>query len=191
VREFLAARPVTRNPVTGEDYTTADWFVAANGYPFYTRAAEILQPASILEIGTFFGFGLAAFVQGYPAVARIAAVDNESYLAGTQEICRANLAFFEGERRFGRTLEDGRGHYDLIHVDADHSFAGALHDMAYAWGLGPRAMLVDDFLFLDEVRRAVESFAAHHGIPYKVWRSYRGWAVFAEPALFDRLPDNL
>jgi hypothetical protein len=191
VRDFLKTLPVTRNPVTGDDYTGADWFTAWNGYPFYVRAVELIRPASVLEIGAFLGFGLAAFAYGVDTIQRLTSMDNESYIPGSQQVCAENLTFFGGEKRFVRTLEDARGDHDLIHVDADHGFAGALHDMAYAWGLGPRAMLVDDYHFLGDVRQAVDAFAAHHGLPFKVWKSYRGWAVFARPDTFAALPDEL
>jgi hypothetical protein len=191
IREVLAQLPVTRHPGTGEDFTAADWFQAWNGYPFYVRAAELIRPTSLLEIGSLLGFGLVAFLRGYPAAQLITAMDNETYIPNSQAACAQNLAFFPGERRFVRSLDEARGSYDMIHVDADHSFEGALHDMAYAWGLGPRAMLVDDFDFLADVRRAVHAFAVHHDLPFKHWRSYRGWAVFAQPETFAALPEEL
>ena len=52
-------------------------------------------------------------------------------------------------------------------------------------------MLVDDYDFLEDVRRATQAFAAHHSLPFKLWKSYRGWAVFAEPKTFKSLPDEL
>ena len=191
VREFLRQLPVTRNPVTGEDYTQADWFTSGTAYPSYTRAAELLRPTSILEVGAFLGFGLTAFLYGYPDVKTIVAVDNESYIEGSQKLCQQNLAFHRGRKRFVDNLEEARGRHDLIHVDADTSFDGTLDHIAFAWGLGPRIMLVDDYTFLPEVRRAVDAFAARHKIPFKVWQSYRGWAVFASPGAFEQLPDNL
>jgi hypothetical protein len=191
VRDFLRTLPVTRNPATGYDYTEADWFNVWNGYPFYVRAVEEIRPASVLEIGTFLGFGLAAFAYGCETIERLTSLDNESYIPGSQQACAANLSFFRGETRLVGSLEEARGEYDLIHVDADHTFAGALHDMAFAWGLGPRVMLVDDYAFLEEVRQAVGAFAAHHRLPFKVWNSYRGWAVFARPETLASLPDAL
>jgi len=191
VREFLQRLPVTRHPVTGEDYTETDWFKAWNMYPFYTRAAEVIKPTSVLEIGTFLGFGLASFAHGAPGIERLTAMDNESYLAGSQAIAADNLSFVAGKKSFVGTLEAARGTYDLIHVDADHSFTGALHDMAFAWGLGPRVMLVDDYDFLEDVRRAVNTFAERQTVPFKHWQSYRGWAVFAQPDTFASLPDAL
>jgi hypothetical protein len=112
-------------------------------------------------------------------------------MPGSLQACSDNLAFCRAEKRFVRSLEEGRGEYDLIHVDGDHTFAGALHQMAFAWGLGPRVMLVNDYTFLDDVRRATDAFAVQHALPFKVWRTYRGWAVFARPDTFDVLPDAL
>ncbi len=191
VREFLETLPNVKNPITGEDYRQADWFRAWNGYPCYTRAAELIRPKSILEIGAFLGFGLAAFIHGASKIDRVTAMDNESYIPGSQELCAANLSFFGGGKEFVRSLEETRGTYDLVHVDADHTFQGALDDIAFAWGLGPRVMLVDDYGFLEDVRRAAQAFAAHHSLPYKVWQSYRGWAVFARPKAFAALPEEL
>jgi hypothetical protein len=191
VREFLRLLPHTTNPHNGEDYTKADWFMADAAYPFYVRAAEAVRPKSILEIGTLLGFGLAAFIKGYPLVRKVVSVDNEAYIPGSQALCRANLSFYAGEKVFANSLQELRGCYDFIHVDGDHSFAGALCDIAFAWGLGPRVMLVDDYLFLGDVRRAVETFAAHQGLPYRVWKSFRGWAVFARPDVLPKLPYDL
>ena len=191
VRDFLTTLPVTRHLQTGEDFTQTDWFRAWNGYPAYALAAATIKPSSILEIGTLIGFGLASFIYGSDTVERITAMDGEVYLAGSQEACARNLEFFAGDKQFVRTLDAARGQYDLIHVDADHSFAGALHDIAFSWGLGPKVILVDDYNFLEDVARAVRTFAAHQGIPFRTWRSYRGWAVFAQPDVYERLPEHL
>jgi len=191
VREFLRALPVTRHIVTGYDCTEGEWFTSDKAYPLYVRAAQVIRPTSVLEIGAFLGFGLAAFAYGADTLARVTVVDNEYYMPGSLEACRDNLSFHAAEKRFGRSLEDGRGDHDLIHVDGDHSFAGALHHMAFAWGLGPRVMLVNDYTFLEDVRRATDAFAVRQSLPFKVWRTYRGWAVFARPDTFDALPDAL
>ena len=191
VREFLKTLPVTRNPHTGYDCTEGEWFYSPRAYPLYARAAELIRPTSMLEIGAFLGFGLASFVYGTGTIARLTVVDTEYYMAGSLQACSDNLAFFSGEKRFLRSLEEARGEYDLIHVDGDHTFAGALHEMAFAWGLGPRVMLVNDYTFLEDVRRATDAFAAHQSLPFKIWRTYRGWAVFARPDTFATLPDAL
>ena len=190
-RDFLKTLPVTTHPTTGEDFTQADWFRAWNGYPAYALAAETIAPRSVLEIGSLVGFGLASFIHGSPAIQRVTSMDGEVYMPGSQAVCAQNLAFFGGEKQFVRTLDGARGQYDLIHVDADHTFAGALHDMAFAWGLGPRVMLVDDYDFLEDVTHAVRAFASHHQLPFRTWKSYRGWAVFAEPDVYQQLPDTL
>jgi hypothetical protein len=191
VREFLKTLPVTRNPLTGYDCTEGEWFYSARAYPLYVRAAALIRPTSVLEIGAFLGFGLASFLYGTDTIARLTVVDNEFYMAGSLQACSDNLASFQGEKRFLRSLEEARGEYDLIHVDGDHTFAGALHEMAFAWGLGPRVMLVNDYTFLEDVRRATDAFATRQALPFKVWRSYRGWAVFARPDTFTALPDAL
>lgn len=194
IREVIATLPHTSNPTTGEDYRTADWVTAENGYPFYVKAAEAIQPENILEIGSFLGFGLVAFLAGYPDVDRVTSMDNETYLADSRNLCRENVEAVGrnvGTFRDYTELNAATGDFDLIHVDAHHTVEDAIHDMAYCWALRPRVMLVDDYLFLGDVAKAVHWFAAHHGIPFKVWESYRGWAVFAEPATFETLPETL
>lgn len=191
IRDFLRTLPITRNPITGYDCTEGEWFYGENSYPLYVRAAQAIRPTSMLEIGAFLGFGLAAFITGAPSLTRLTVVDNEYYMAGSLKACAENLAFFTGEKTFVKTLEEGRGEYDLVHVDGDHSYAGALHQIAFAWALGPRVMLVNDYTFLDDVRRATDVFAAEHALPFKVWRTYRGWAVFASHDVLNTLPDAL
>jgi hypothetical protein len=121
----------------------------------------------------------------------VVSLDNESYVPGSRALCSENLAFYDGEKLFARSVDDVAGRFDLVHVDADHSFTGALCDIAFAWALRPRVMLVDDFLFLEDVRRAAEAFAGHYGARLRVWNSYRGWAVFAAPDTMSSLPLNL
>lgn len=185
VRDTLCNLPHIRNTTTGEDCRKADWFQAPACYPRYAEMAEGLKPRSILEIGTLLGFGLVSFLSGHPEVEEIVGVDNESYIRDSRRLCDENIAsvFPHVRRRFVRTLEEARGSYDLIHVDGDHTFNGALHDMAFAWGLGPRYMLVDDFDAIPEVQQAVYTFSKHQGMRFAALPSFRGWAAFRRRGL--------
>jgi hypothetical protein len=123
---------------------------------------------------------------------RLDSVDDESYIPGSRALCRENVRHAGLDVECFASLNATRGRRsDLIHVDADHSKEGALLDMAHCWALRPRVMLVDDYLFLGDVREAVHTFARRLGLPFKVWRSYRGWAVFADADVRAGLPDTL
>lgn len=193
IREIIASLPHTANSQTGEDYAQADWVQAENGYPFYVKVAEIVQPDRFLEVGSFLGFGLVAFHTGHPKAA-LYSVDNESYLPNSRALSEENVRAVKGRIHTYTTISDlpfTDCEGAIIHVDGDHSFAGALHDLVQCWAMRPRVMLVDDYRFLGEVKEAVEFFAARNNLPFKVWESYRGWAVFAQPDVFATLPNSL
>ena len=49
--------------------------------------------------------------------------------------------------------------FDLVHIDADHSYAGALHDMQKFWPLCRNTMVIDDY---KEVASSVGTFLGKH-----------------------------
>lgn len=224
IRDILRALPHTKLPPVNQlgysdpDLTHQDWFNADNGYPMYVKAAETIQPTQILEIGSFYGFGLCAFHYGAEdSLRQVISVDNESYVANSQSFARANFvdfvfgedllsnetdfdyAFYTNRNKIGPghgtdlnewLYRDGADEQKLlIHVDGDHSYDGALMDMAWAWSLSPDVMLVDDYRFIPEVKNAVGRFASHFNLQFHVWDSFRGWAVFARD--LDSLPEKL
>lgn len=199
VRDVLASLPHVRNPLSGEDLRSSEWMRAARTYPMYERAAAVLKPRTLLEIGVLLGFGLVSFLRGWSRLELVVGVDNEHDFPGSLRMCGQNLAYAAAQAmlpqdepawRLHRSLEEIRGErFDVAHVDGDHSFAGALHDMAYAWGMGVHVMLVDDYLHLEPVREAVHAFSKHQGVRFRVWNTDRGWAVFARDG--ERLPEEL
>jgi hypothetical protein len=55
------------------------------------------------------------------------------------------------------------GHFDFTHIDADHSFVGALDDIQKAWSVTKTAMLVDDYIGSASVHDAVDTFVRSSG----------------------------
>ena len=214
VLNVLRSLPHLYNPSSGERYAESNFFNAANCYPYYVRAAELIKPQRILEIGSLLGFGLISFSVGFLGCQEIVSVDNESYVPHSRRFCLENFeaawrqmalteeqlakktqpeisfhAHYSELMRRNRRAEDG---FDLIHVDGDHSYEGAIADMLFSWSLKPRFMLVDDYYSIDSVRVAVDSWARYYNVPFKVWDSFRGWAIFAsDESDLDRLPDTL
>jgi predicted O-methyltransferase YrrM len=66
--------------------------------------------------------------------------------------------------------------YDFIHIDGDHSTAGALHDCRKAWNiLSPGGlMVIDDYTFIPEVTEAVDEFLRIKNLPKIIGHSKRG-----------------
>lgn len=174
------------------------WCQQPDCYPMYTAAAKVIRPESILEIGAFEGLGLVSFILGYEPQT-ISWIDNESYGPNTNQRCRDNLEQLrcQGYTRFrirdvAYTLHAAqRRHYDLVHIDGDHSYAGSLLSLVWAYAhCSARVMLVDDATNAaqwPEVRRACDAFADAFDFPYRLWCTNRGWAVFSR----ETLPDSL
>jgi predicted O-methyltransferase YrrM len=125
-------------------------------YEDYFLLARYFSPGSILEIGTRFGYSLIAMCLGARA-GRIVSIDMECYEnrfdAPTQLIAQRNLAacigagapqveFIVGDSHQVEIIEG----FDLIHVDGDHSEAGARDDiLKFYMHLNPGGvMMIDD-----------------------------------------------
>lgn len=69
--------------------------------------------------------------------------------------------------------------YEMVSIDGDHSYAGTLHDLNLTLNVS-RVVVVDDYHFLGDVRRAVDHFVAEHSDVIAerfVIPSFRGTAV--------------
>ena len=167
----------------------AAW-VSPDCYPMYVAMAAKLQPLSILEIGTFEGYGLIAFWMGAgQQLTRLDWVDTERDLSGSNAHALANLQRASAllgwplpESAYATSLArlPGSDPYDLIHIDGDHNVGAALRDMVWAWRKGARVLLVDDYDFQPEpgVRQAVALFSEASGLAFEHIPTLRGWAMF-------------
>jgi hypothetical protein len=127
-------------------------------YEDYFLLARYFGPRSILEIGTRFGYSLIAMCRGAsPALQRVVSIDLESYEncfdQPTQAVARRNFDACVGPAEPSRQFIVGDSHtvevaetFDLIHVDGDHTEAGARDDIVkFFERLSPGGvMLVDD-----------------------------------------------
>lgn len=141
------------------------------------------QPISVFEFGALYGYFL---VTAYAACApdRIGWCDNEQHTAGSNRMVAMNLAevvdendrpeikFFthrdqvlaEQERRRGdppHYAHDPSLYYDLVSVDAGHSYDECLADLHAAHQLRPRWIMVDDWTaatHMAEVQSATRKF---------------------------------
>ena len=174
-------------------WESKEWWAHPDNYPRYVEMGARLKPRSILELGAFEGYGLIGFWMGAGAgVQRLDWVDNESYTPDTNSHCVQNLVYVaavlnralpelkyaQAKERFTYPWELSPVQYDLIHVDGDHTYEGALADMLWAWERKPAALLVDDYDFGTEVRYAVDEFIRMIKRPFEHVPTLRGWALF-------------
>ena len=120
---------------------------------------------SIVEIGVR---------AGYSALAMLAAIPEATYLgidadegewggeSGYFEKARDTLAGYQATflHANSQVLQELPGRYNLAHVDGDHSYAGALHDIRLCSHFAD-AMIIDDYDFIPTVRHAANEFAVH------------------------------
>jgi len=128
-----------------------------------------LQPKTILEIGVRCGYSAFAMLYGAPEALYVG-LDNFSY--HPKDLC---LNAFDQLRNIGgflnclvldedtqklNTLRDLQSHWgwpypDVVHVDGDHTFAGAIHDLDLAKDqLAIGGSIIIDDTKLSEVRTA-------------------------------------
>jgi len=158
--ELLSSLPHT---APGDRFS--DWWTSRRGYPFYAGLAKVVQPSSVFEIGVRLGYSLVSMYRGYPLIDAVVGVDAEIYIPGSQGKAFENLRAAGYAGKLGlftassHVFKPGPEVFDLVHVDGDHTFQGAMQDIAKAWPLvGPNGiMVVDDTSYIGDVKAAVES----------------------------------
>ena len=151
------------------DFRTLDFY---NEYKTKYAIAKLVQPHTILEIGVRFGYGAHSFLLGAPEASYVGLDFDEPSWGPYEGVPRlwaeknlhahfpkASIVTFKcNTQKRGIPVNLPR---DLVHVVADHSDNGALHDMVTFWPLTGRAMVVDDYTEIAEVRGAVQTFVAY------------------------------
>jgi hypothetical protein len=167
----------------------SDWCAAENGYSVYQALGAALTPCSILEIGARVGHSLISVASENPRLRRIRWIDNESYVASSNIMAKANILGFYREFRPEWPVpeieytpgypspENLRGNFELCHIDGDHSYAGKIRDLEYCSALQPSWIIADDFEYHAEVGRAVHEWCRWMKMPLFVASSYRGLAI--------------
>jgi hypothetical protein len=129
--------------------------------------AKLVKPRSILEVGVRFGYSARAFLCAGDVDIYVGLDVDEpswgSYTGVPREWAQEQLRdAFPAVRimtyNINTQVDDihfPERQFDLVHIDADHSYHGALNDMQKFWSFTRRVMVVDDFV---EVKDAVKTF---------------------------------
>lgn len=169
----------------------ADYLNAFDYYPFLNSLAKDFRASRVLEVGVRFGYSAVAFIYGNP-VEEYVGIDADLYDATSSRKSRDNLDYLKRMQPFEYTLFQKNTQlltdlsflndkqFDLIHIDGDHSYEGALTDMKNFWNvLVPGGhMLVDDSIFYGSVHTACMTFASLIEEPTYNVESFRGTWVF-------------
>ena len=143
----------------------------------YTRwkhvIGEFLAPKVIVEIGVRAGWAAFSFMKTNPDAEYHGFDLNEGTEGGIigftdfciekMEECGYNHNIrnnFDSQQCFDMPVKEA----DLYHVDGDHSFAGALHDLEICYrAMGPDSfIIVDDVDYIALVTQATNEFLSRH-----------------------------
>jgi hypothetical protein len=132
--------------------------------------ARLIRPNRILEVGVRFGYSARSFLFAAPKASYVGIDFDEPSFGSYDGIPRLwaeqRLKFCYPDNTIQTFKLDTQkdslpvaGLFDLVHVDADHSYAGALHDLQMFWPLCGNTMVVDDYV---EVASSVVTFLEKH-----------------------------
>ena len=152
------------------DFRTQEFY---KEYKLKYAIAKLIQPRSILEVGVRFGYAAQSFLMAVPT-ARYVGLDKDEPSFGPWEGVPRTWAAAKLRKRYPLNVIETHhvdtqtadatwfcpNEFDMVHIDADHSYAGALHDMKTFWPFCRRAMVVDDVVEISDVARAVRDFLA-------------------------------
>lgn len=140
-------------------------------YKLKYAIAKMIRPKSILEIGVRFGYSAQSFLFAVPTALYVGIDIDEPSWGSYKGIPREwaekklqarypanDICTWQANTQTSSSTEFFGEQFDLIHIDADHSYKGALHDMMQFWPSCKRIMVVDDVVEISEVARAVRDF---------------------------------
>ncbi len=136
-------------------------------YAVKAAIANWLMPDTVVEIGVRAGYSALAFYAGYPYRWYRGYDSDRGDWGGVRGYCQYAEASLGQLPRldYSITIADTQrlasvvepvGGIDLAHVDGDHGWMGAVHDIVLCLNAGARYVIVDDYHFVPAVRAAAE-----------------------------------
>lgn len=146
-----------------------------NGYEGQMRVkfevARDSRPKVIAEIGVRAGYSALAMLLAAPEAKYIGIEQDAGQFGGgrglTARAVPEVLKGFDYEIRYGDSQDVHviEHEIDLFHIDGDHSYDGAMHDIGLAWDCA-RFVLVDDYDFIKSVQAACDHFIVTHRMSF-------------------------
>ena len=143
-----------------------EYIKCGNYYEHYYSLSQKYKPESILEIGVRYGYSLCSMVAGsIDTVKYVEGWDNDSYSFQSIKIAKDNLVDhlqYKGTYKFMKADSHEvalNQHFDLIHIDGDHSYQGKLLDLELVKNIC-KTLIVDDYHHISWVGDAVNLFVA-------------------------------
>lgn len=168
---------------TYQDWKSKDWY---DYYKMKNYYAEIGKAQSILEIGVRLGYSAYSFLSS-PNCYSYLGIDIQKPIDGGMDF---ETFDWVKEKVFSKFSNIQAGlikmdsqidvwpdiKFDFIHVDGLHTYDGTYNDLNKAWEhLCDNGLLVlDDYIFIHEVRRAGRKFCKENHIPIILGPSKRG-----------------
>jgi len=172
---------------------SSDFLNAEDYYDYLNSFSKMVSPKKVLEIGVRYGYSGIAFCKDVESVERYVGLDYDLYDSKSSAYAEENIAFLmTSKNNFSYDLKKINTQYltsldflndetfDLIHVDGDHSFRGAIRDIANFWNVLNIGgyMLIDDSFFYPTVRKAIEKMLPVLDEPNYEIKSLRGtWVI--------------
>ena len=159
------------------------------------RIAQCYQPVRIAELGVRYGYSAYSFLLGSDNVELYHGYDiidgeggaehADAHEYASQLISQFNIPF-DIENVNTQEIDELIPKFDFIHVDADHSFKGCLHDLELAWHASTKLIVVDDYDHIESVANATAIFINLHKDEIDRvdhWYTFRGDIVIHKKAV--------
>jgi hypothetical protein len=132
-------------------------------YRWKYRIAKAIQPVakSLFEIGVRAGYSAFAFQAAIPGLEYLGWDNDAGQYGGVKGFSNRFIAEGCVDRVDSQTRDFLPRSFDVAHIDGDHSYAGALHDIQLCAPFC-RYVLVDDYDFITPVKAATDHFIVSH-----------------------------
>ncbi|MDH6063961.1 class I SAM-dependent methyltransferase [Umezakia ovalisporum] len=170
-------------------------------YNFYYSYGKSWKPNSILEIGVRLGYSGVSMVLGAgDSLLKFVGIDSEIDVNSSSNIAQKNLLSHTKAEVTLINLDTQKddipndiGKFDLIHIDADHTFSGCINDILLALSFAKTGtrIIVDDCLYAP-VRAAVEAVISiyHTKLNLKYVTNFRGHGLIETLNTFPELEEK-
>lgn len=170
-------------------------------YNYYYSYAKSWQPESILEIGVRRGYSAISLVMGAKkSLRRFVGIDAEIDIRGSSSFASdllssrtdAKISLLNFDTQKDDFSIDGSP-FDLIHIDADHSFIGCASDLLLCLSCAKEGtiIVVDDALY-SPVRAACEEIKKRYqdSLELQYVTNFRGHCLISVSRSFPELTDR-